>query len=386
MGRADEAYAVACAVPANAPGLTMIASTYGGRTGSAFEHPISARHKMMETLTVFDDVKVPWHRVFLKGEVEMAGPLAKTFVEFHRFTAVSYKLPLVDLFVGAGHLMAEYNGILGAHHVRDKLARLISYAQICRGMAREAARESRMVGGIAVPNAELRWYYSAADVFCLASEKEGWPNVILESLACGTPVVAAATWGVPEVLPTEDYGLLVKDREPGAFSERIGEALRLDRDDVDLVEGVLGIRLSKFGKSREVPLHASTARALRGYLRRRDRLHPPPSTPALFISPAGTRLLYCNVHATFRQLRRRAGLQPRSASCRPRIHDLRHTFAIRTLLDGYQTDGDVQRQLSLLATYLGHVHPDSTYWYLSAAPELLALAGQRLERHLRGRP
>lgn len=145
------------------------------------------------------------------------------------------------------------------------------------------------------------------------------------------------------------------------------------------------MRNSKFGKSREVPLHPSTIRALRDYRRLRDRHQPAPSTPALFISPAGTRLLYCNVHATFRQLRRRAGLQPRSASCRPRIHDLRHTFAIRTLLDAYRDDGDVQPRLSLLATYLGHVNPDSTYWYLSAAPELLALAGQRLERHLGAR-
>ena len=163
---------------------------------------------------------------------------------------------------------------------------------------------------------------------------------------------------------------------------RVGEAIRLDRGDLDVAHELLVVRDSKFGKSREVPLHPSTMRALRGYLRLRDRLQPPPSAPALFISPAGTRLLYCNVHATFRQLRRRAGLQPRSASCRPRIHDLRHTFAIRTLLDGYQHEGDVQPRLSLLATYLGHVHPDSTYWYLSAAPELLALAGQRLERHL----
>ena len=155
MGAGDEAYAVACAVPANAPGLTMIASPYGSRKGNEFETPISARHKMIETLTVFEDVKVPWERVFLKGEVDMAGPLAKTFVEFHRFTAVSYKLPLVDLFVGASRLMAEYNGILKANHVRDKLARLISYAQICRGMAREAARECKVVDGIAVPNAEL---------------------------------------------------------------------------------------------------------------------------------------------------------------------------------------------------------------------------------------
>ena len=150
----EAAYAVACAVPANAPGLTMLASGYG-RRGNEFEHPISARHKMMETLTVFDDVKVPWDRVFLNGEVDMAGPLAKTFVEFHRFTAVSYKLPLVDLFVGASHLMAEYNGIIRAGHIRDKLAKLISYAQICRGMTREAAREAKTVDGIAVPNAEL---------------------------------------------------------------------------------------------------------------------------------------------------------------------------------------------------------------------------------------
>ena len=154
MKPGDEAYAVACAVPANAPGLTMLASGYG-RTGNAFEQPISARHKMMETLTVFEDVKVPWDRVFLNGEVAMAGALAKTFVEFHRFTAVSYKLPLVDLFVGASHLMAEYNGVLRAGHVRDKLAKLISYAQICRGMTREAARECGLVEGIAVPDAEL---------------------------------------------------------------------------------------------------------------------------------------------------------------------------------------------------------------------------------------
>ena len=154
LSAGEEAYAVACAVPADAPGLTMLASGYG-RSGNAFEHPISAKHKMMETLTVFDDVKVPWDRVFLNGEVDMAGPLAKAFVEFHRFTAVSYKLPLVDLFVGASHLMAEYNGILRAGHVRDKLAKLISYAQICRGMTREAAREATVVDGVAVPDAEL---------------------------------------------------------------------------------------------------------------------------------------------------------------------------------------------------------------------------------------
>lgn len=167
---------------------------------------------------------------------------------------------------------------------------------------------------------------------------------------------------------------------------RIGEAIRLDGGDLDLVGGVLTVRQSKFGKSRLLPLHPTTTDALRGYLQRRDRLHPQPSTPAVFISPAGTRLAYCNVQATFARLARRAGLQPRSASCRPRIHDLRHSFAVASLLDAYASGQDGQARLTLLATYLGHVDPASTYWYLSAAPELLALAGQRLEDHLRERP
>lgn len=103
-----------------------------------------------------------------------------------------------------------------------------------RALAKELDLGEAVVWAGAVPNADLRWYYSAADVFCLASEKEGWPNVILESLACGTPVVAAATWGVPEVLPSEDYGLLVKDRDPGAFALRIGEALEKPWRNADL--------------------------------------------------------------------------------------------------------------------------------------------------------
>jgi integrase len=167
---------------------------------------------------------------------------------------------------------------------------------------------------------------------------------------------------------------------------RVGEVIRLDRPDADLDGGVLTVRESKFGKSRLVPLHPTTAAALRGYLRLRDRLHPHPGTAAMFISPAGTRLLYCNVHSTFQQLAHQAGLQSRSASCRPRIHDLRHSFAVRSLLDAYSSGQDGQARLALLSTYLGHIDPAATYWYLSAAPELLALAGQRLEHHLAGKP
>lgn len=160
---------------------------------------------------------------------------------------------------------------------------------------------------------------------------------------------------------------------------RIGEALRLDRDDVDLVDGVLVIRLSKFGKSREVPLHPSTVGALAAYTRERDRLCRRPVDRAFFVSTAGTRLLYCNAHLAWLDLVRRAGLQPRSATCRPRPHDLRHSFAVRTLLGWYPDGADVQARMPLLSTYLGHVHPGNTYWYLSAAPELLTLVVARLD-------
>jgi integrase len=101
-------------------------------------------------------------------------------------------------------------------------------------------------------------------------------------------------------------------------------------------------------------------------------------------SAAGTRLIYCNVHLAFKRIVAHAGLHPRSINCRPRPHDLRHTFAVNTLLDAYRTDEGPAVRLPLLSTYLGHVHPGSTYWYLQAAPELLALARARLERHLNG--
>jgi integrase len=167
---------------------------------------------------------------------------------------------------------------------------------------------------------------------------------------------------------------------------RVGEAIRLDRADLDLAAGVVTVRQSKFGKTRLLPLHPSATAALRGYLRLRDRLCPHPSTAAVFISPAGTRLLYCNVHATWKLLIASAGLTARSAACRPRIHDVRHSFAVRALLDAYAAGQDGQARLALLSAYMGHADPSHTYWYLSAAPELMALAGQRLENHLAGLP
>jgi integrase len=166
---------------------------------------------------------------------------------------------------------------------------------------------------------------------------------------------------------------------------RVGEAIALDRGDLDPTAGRLLIRYGKFGKSRELVLHLSTVDALRRYQRLRDQLAPVTATSALFVSTAGTRLLYCNVHNAFHRLVRLAGLTPRSGSCRPRIHDLRHSFAVTAMLEAYAAGQDGQTRLTLLSTWLGHVHPASTYWYLSASPELMAIAGQRLEAHLAAR-
>jgi integrase len=157
---------------------------------------------------------------------------------------------------------------------------------------------------------------------------------------------------------------------------RIGEAIKLDRGDIDWTEGVLLIRESKFNKTRLVPLAPSSIQALTAYAELRDELQPRPKEPSFFVSLTRNRLCYAVVSNTFRQLIDRAGIGADTPT-RPRLHDLRHTFAVRTLLDWYRTGGDVQAKIPALSTYLGHREPSSTYWYLSAAPELLALAAGR---------
>ena len=165
---------------------------------------------------------------------------------------------------------------------------------------------------------------------------------------------------------------------------RIGEALSLDRGDLDGDQGMLTVRDAKFGKTRLVPLHPSATGALTRYSALRDEHHRRPAAPALFLSTAGTRLLHSNVGLTFNQLTAQAGLARRSAACRPRIHDVRHSFAVATVLGWYRDGADVAAMMPRLSTYLGHADPKHTYWYLSAAPELMALAGDRLHAHLQG--
>jgi integrase len=163
---------------------------------------------------------------------------------------------------------------------------------------------------------------------------------------------------------------------------RIGEAIALDDRDLDVEREVLVVRDSKFDRSRLVPLHSTTTAALLRYRQLRDELSPRLRSPALFVSSVGTRLLHSNVGLTFARLTQRSGIVRRSASCRPRVHDLRHAFAVASLLDCYSSGRDVAAMLPRLATVLGHTDPKHTFWYLSAAPELMALAGQRLEAYL----
>lgn len=167
---------------------------------------------------------------------------------------------------------------------------------------------------------------------------------------------------------------------------RIGEAIRLQLDDVDLQEGLLTIRGTKFGKSRLVPIHRSTQAVLEQYRARRERFLAGRSASAFFITSRGHPLDSGDIHRTFYKLSRRIGLRGETASHGPRLHDFRHRFAVQTLLRWYRSGEDVERRLPVLSTYLGHVHVADTYWYLSACPELMGLAVARLEQRWEERP
>lgn len=158
---------------------------------------------------------------------------------------------------------------------------------------------------------------------------------------------------------------------------RQGEACRLGRDDVDLNEETIVIEDSKFGKSRRVFLHPTAAAALRVYSRARDEAFP--QAPTFFVNSLGRPLDGRNTSTTFAELITAAGITAPAGQRAPRLHDLRHVFTVSTLLDWYRDGADVQARLPVLSTWLGHIDPKSTYWYLSAVPELLALAAARLE-------
>jgi len=168
---------------------------------------------------------------------------------------------------------------------------------------------------------------------------------------------------------------------------RLGEARNLELDDVDLTAAVLTIRGAKFGKTRLVPLHASTCTVLADYLRRRQRhwgLRPVSSY--VFVSSWGHRLDSGDIHRTFYALSRQVGLRDPSDHHGPRLHDLRHRFATQTLVHWYRSHQDPERRLPVLSAYLGHVHVADTQWYLSGSPELMRAAMRRLEHRWEERP
>jgi integrase len=161
---------------------------------------------------------------------------------------------------------------------------------------------------------------------------------------------------------------------------RISEAVALDEpDDVDLRAGVLTIRRTKFGKSRLVPIHTTTTRALRRYARLRNGVHPARTTPAFFVGEHGCRLTVWTIRWTFNRLSRQTGLRGPADRRGPRLHDFRHRLAVTTLLHWYRRGVDVEHRLPRLSTFLGHGHVTDTYWYLTAVPELMHLAAKRLE-------
>lgn len=192
-----------------------------------------------------------------------------------------------------------------------------------------------------------------------------------------------AAWACDDDRPRGTYyclfGLLI------VTGLRIGEAIRLQVHDVDLKNGILTIRDTKFAQSRLVPLHPTTVRELRNYKRRRDKLLGTQSSPHFFITRKGTPLYHDRIYRVFRPLLVKLSLRKETSGSGPRLHDFRHRFAVRTMIDWYRSGEDVERRLPTLSTFLGHVSVDSTYWYLTEYPELMRMAVQRLEDRWEGR-
>lgn len=161
---------------------------------------------------------------------------------------------------------------------------------------------------------------------------------------------------------------------------RISEALSLRCEEVDLAEGILTVRDSKFGKSRLVPLHPTTRSALESYAKRRDAHIFPSRSLYFFVAEGGGQLLYRDVYRAFGRISRQTGLRGPADHTGPRLHDFRHRFAVQTLLTWYRSGQSVELLLPVLSTYLGHTRVRYTYWYLSACPELMGQAARRLEK------
>ena len=215
--------------------------------------------------------------------------------------------------------------------------------------------------------------------------KRNKPHIFTEQ-EVGQLMAAATRLGSPTGLRALTYTTLIGLLT--ATGLRPGEALALDRSDVDLETGILAIRQTKFGKSRFVPVSDSARAALQEYAKQRDALRPSRRTDAFLVSEHGARVQGCTARRTFARISRTFGLRPATESRRigrgPRLQDFRHCFATRKLIEWYRAGVDVGREMPKLTTYLGHVDIAHTYWYLEAVPELLQLATDRVGGHHTG--
>jgi site-specific recombinase XerD len=274
-----------------------------------------------------------------------------------------------------GRLLPQFVDCLdaaGATRVTTELA--ISFAQLPQGVQPvQWAHRLSMVRGFAryLQATDPATEVPPHDVFAARYQRPTpylWQEIeVLDLMAAARllrPALCALTYEC-------FFGLL------WATGMRIGETIGLQRGDVDLTRGVITVRQAKLGRSRLVPLQQSSTDALACYAGSRDRLCPRPGSQAFFVSSRGTALVPQVVLQVFHRLAVKTGL--RTETKRPRVHDLRHSFAVRVLVSCYRSGIDVETRMVALSTYLGHVNPVDTYWYLSSSPELVELVAGRLD-------
>ncbi|MEA2729945.1 MAG: hypothetical protein QOF70_4420 [Acetobacteraceae bacterium] len=286
------------------------------------------------------------------------------------------------------------------HHQTRRLTDFVTFME--KRKATTITTKLAMEWATLPPDRHATWALRLTDVRGLARhvanmepKTEVPPAGILPRLKRAKPYIYSdaeinALLAAALVLPPEDglrrwtyhylFGLIA------VTGMRLSEAIGLQRDDVDLEAGVLTVGLTKFGKSRLVPLHPTTRSALRSYADRRDAHLGSRCSPYFFVAERGGRLLHQYVHRVFWRLSREIGLRRPGDRTGPRVHDFRHRFAIRTMLGWYREGTDVEQQLPVLSTYLGHACVRDTYWYLSACPELMQEAARRLDRRREARP
>lgn len=239
---------------------------------------------------------------------------------------------------------------------RSRLRAVRSFAKHLRAL--DPRTEIPAAGILPAPRRAIPYLYSDSDITALLEAAGGLPRE-QKATTYQTLIGLLATTGL-----------------------RAGEALWLDRSAINWGDDLLTIESTKFGKGREVPLHPSALEALRAYDRQRLRWFPRLHTSVFFLSTTGTPIDKGEFNRTFHRLILQTGIGSTHRGHTPRPHDLRHTFAVCTLIDWYRAEVDVAARMPMLSTYLGHVDPKATYWYLSASPELFGLAAERLERAL----